>query len=77
MWLSVSGDEQCYWRDTGIYTNSVSLDDGSKLSADLIVWATGYGSMNGWAAELISQEVAERVGKCWGRGSDTKKDLEP
>src|SRR5690349_21982652 len=36
-----------------------------------------YGSMNGWAAELISQEVADRVGKCWGLGSNTRKDPGP
>ena len=44
---------------------------------DLIVYATGYGSMNGWAARLISQEVADRVGKCWGLGSDTTYDPGP
>ena len=33
--------------------------------------------MNGWAAELISQEVADKVGKCWGLGSDTPKDPGP
>ncbi|MFP5462874.1 MAG: NAD(P)-binding domain-containing protein, partial [Gammaproteobacteria bacterium] len=52
---------------------SVVLDDGSELPADLIVYATGYGSMNGWAAKIISQEVADRVGKCWGLGSGTAK----
>ena len=26
----------------------VILDDGTHLDADLIVYATGYGSMNGW-----------------------------
>ena len=57
--------------------NSVVFDDGSELEADLIVMATGYQSMNGWAAELISQEVADKVGKCWGLGSDTKKDPGP
>ena len=62
---------------TGINANSISLDDGSELPADLIVCATGYGSMNGWAAKLISQEVADKVGKCWGLGSDTKKDPGP
>ena len=41
------------------------------------VYATGYGSMNGWAAKLISQEVADRVGKCWGLGSGTTKDPGP
>ena len=60
-----------------IRERSVVLSDGSELPADLIVYATGYGSMNGWAAQLISQEVADRVGKCWGLGSDTSKDPGP
>ncbi len=60
-----------------ITENGVVLDDGSELPADLIVYATGYGSMNGWAAKLISQEVADKVGKCWGLGSDTTKDPGP
>jgi putative flavoprotein involved in K+ transport len=57
--------------------DSVVLDDGTELPADLVVYATGYGSMNGWAADLISQEVADKVGKCWGLGSDTTKDPGP
>lgn len=56
---------------------SVVLTDGTELPADLVVYATGYGSMNGWAADLISQEVADRVGKVWGLGSDTTKDPGP
>lgn len=56
---------------------SVELSDGSEIEADLIVYATGYGSMNGWAARLISQEVADKVGKCWGLGSNTRKDPGP
>ncbi len=55
----------------------VVLEDGTELEADLVVAATGYGSMNGWAAQLINQEVADRVGKCWGMGSDTPKDPGP
>jgi len=57
--------------------DSVVLEDGTELPADLVVYATGYGSMNGWAADLISQEVADKVGKCWGLGSDTTKDPGP
>ena len=57
--------------------HSVAFDDGSELEADLVVLATGYQSMNGWAAELISQEVADKVGKCWGLGSATAKDPGP
>lgn len=60
-----------------ITETSVILTDGTELPADLIVYATGYGSMNGWAAQLISQEVADKVGKCWGVGSDTAKDPGP
>ncbi len=56
---------------------SVFLSDGGELPADLIVYATGYGSMSGWAARLISQEVADRVGLCWGLGSGTSKDPGP
>ena len=57
--------------------HGVVLADGTELPADLIVYATGYNSMNGWAADLISQEVADRVGKCWGLGSGTAKDPTP
>jgi putative flavoprotein involved in K+ transport len=60
-----------------IKENSVVLTDGTELPADLIVYATGYQSMNTWAAELISQEVADKVGKCWGLGSGTTKDPGP
>jgi putative flavoprotein involved in K+ transport len=60
-----------------ITPTGVRLSDGSELPADLIVYATGYGSMNGWAAKLISQDVADKVGKCWGLGSSTKKDPGP
>ena len=62
---------------TEFTANGVKLDDGTELAADLVVFATGYGSMNGWAAQLISQEVADKVGKCWGLGSDTPKDPGP
>ncbi|MFZ7090304.1 NAD(P)/FAD-dependent oxidoreductase [Primorskyibacter sp. 2E233] len=57
--------------------DAVVLADGTRLEADLVVMATGYGSMNGWAADLISQDVADKVGKVWGLGSDTTKDPGP
>ncbi|MEQ8349615.1 MAG: NAD(P)/FAD-dependent oxidoreductase [Sneathiellaceae bacterium] len=60
-----------------ITESGVVLEDGTELPADLIVYATGYASMNGWAADLIGQDVADRVGKCWGLGSDTTKDPGP
>ena len=67
-----SGSDVSHLTDT-----SVVLQDGTDLPADLVIYATGYGSMNGWAAELISQDVADKVGKCWGLGSGTTKDPGP
>ncbi|HJC86081.1 MAG TPA: NAD(P)/FAD-dependent oxidoreductase [Candidatus Corynebacterium faecigallinarum] len=57
--------------------DGVVLTDGTELAADVVVLATGYGSMNGWAEKLISPEVADKVGRCWGLGSDTTKDPGP
>lgn len=53
------------------------LADGSRLAADLIIYATGYGSMEGWAERLISKTVADAVGPCWGLGSATIRDPGP
>ena len=60
-----------------IKPKSVVLSDGTELEADLIVYATGYGSMNQWLADLISPDVANKLGKVWGLGSDTPKDPGP
>ena len=62
---------------TSIDEHAVCLSDGSRVDADLIVYATGFGSMTGWAAKLISQQVADRIGPCWGLGSGTTKDPGP
>ena len=55
----------------------IRLADGTELDADLVVFATGYRSMNGLAADIVGQEMADRVGKVWGLGSDTTKDPGP
>jgi putative flavoprotein involved in K+ transport len=56
-----------------ITEHGVILSDDIFVPADVIIYATGYGSMNGWVGHLISQDTADRVGKCWGVGSDTTK----
>ena len=56
---------------------SVELTDGSELPADLIVMATGFQSMNRTVAPIISEEVADKVGKCWGLGSGVPNDPGP
>ncbi len=62
---------------TEVVEDGVILGDGTKLEADVIVYATGYGSMNGWVADIVDQKTADKVGKCWGLGSDTPKDPGP
>jgi len=61
----------------GLGNKCIFLEDKSEIPADLVVCATGYGSMNQWAAKLISREVADKVGKCWGLGSATRYDPSP
>ncbi|TGU54212.1 NAD(P)/FAD-dependent oxidoreductase, partial [Mesorhizobium sp. M2D.F.Ca.ET.148.01.1.1] len=44
----------------------ILFEDGSELEADAIVACTGYQSMNENVAALVSREVADKVGPCWG-----------
>jgi putative flavoprotein involved in K+ transport len=76
--LVANGDVKlAHGQVTELTEDSVVLEDGTVLPADVVVYATGYGSMNGWAADLIDQETADKVGKVWGLGSDTTKDPGP
>jgi len=58
-------------------THTLVLSNGQELAADLVVYATGFGSMNRFLADLISPDVADQLGKVWGLGSDTTKDPGP
>ena len=60
-----------------IEPDGIVLSNGEKLPADLIVLATGYTSMDGWVAEIVSPEAAAKVGRVWGLGSDTTLDPGP
>lgn len=57
--------------------SGLAMQDGSELKTDLIVWATGYSSMNGWVEQLIDKATADKLGKVWGLGSGTQKDPGP
>jgi len=61
----------------GIGERSVRFDDGTELPADVIIHATGYGSMDEMVARLISPAVADKVGRFWGYGSGTNGDPGP
>jgi len=60
-----------------IAPSAVVLTDGTELAADVIVYATGYRSMNEFVADIVGRDVADRVGLVWGVGSATAKDPGP
>ncbi|TIN76049.1 NAD(P)/FAD-dependent oxidoreductase [Mesorhizobium sp.] len=55
----------------------ILFDDGSELAADAIISCTGYQSMNETVAAIVSRDVADEVGPCWGIGSGVKGDPGP
>ena len=55
----------------------VVLEDGEEIPADLVVACIGFQSMNEWVARIVSREVADRVGPCWGLGSGVRGDPGP
>ncbi len=57
--------------------DAVVLADGTELPADLVVYATGFEPANGWVADLVDQDTADRLGRVWGLGSGTTGDPGP
>ena len=51
--------------------------DGSELAADVIIQSTGFQSMHEVVAGIVSREVADTIGTCWGLGSGTRHDPGP
>ncbi|MFL6796967.1 MAG: flavin-containing monooxygenase [Xanthobacteraceae bacterium] len=52
--------------------DSVIFTDGTKLKADLIVFATGYRPLQDAVRSLLGDDVADRVGPIWGIGADNE-----
>lgn len=69
--LHVGTEPVRYLRD------GLELSDGTSLQADVVVFATGYHTMQRTISDLISPEVAGKVGHCWGYGSGTPGDPGP
>ncbi|MEM0988088.1 MAG: NAD(P)/FAD-dependent oxidoreductase [Pseudomonadota bacterium] len=57
--------------------DGVVLEDGQKLPCDLVIYATGYGSMNQFVGDLCGQEMADQIGRVWGLGSGLDTDPGP
>ncbi|PZO81970.1 MAG: FAD-dependent oxidoreductase [Mesorhizobium amorphae] len=53
------------------------LSDGRTVACDAVIASTGFQSMHETVAEIVSREVADRVGPCWGLGSGVRGDPGP
>lgn len=57
--------------------DGVRFADGTEIAADVIVQSTGFQSMHEVVAKIVSREVADEIGTCWGLGSGTRNDPGP
>ena len=55
----------------------VRFADGAMIEADVIIQATGFRSLHETIGQIVSPEVGERIGRCWGLGSGTRNDPGP
>ena len=62
---------------SAVTQRGVTLTDGTKLPADLIVYATGFEPPTARAAQILAPEVIRKVGRIFGLGSGTKGDPGP
>jgi putative flavoprotein involved in K+ transport len=57
--------------------SGIRFDDGSEVDTDVIIQATGFRSMHEVIGQIVSRDVGERIGRCWGLGSGTRNDPGP
>jgi putative flavoprotein involved in K+ transport len=55
----------------------IRFSDGSEIEADVIIQSTGFQSMHEVVAKIVSREIADGIGTCWGLGSGTRNDPGP
>ena len=55
----------------------IRFSDGSEVGADVIIQSTGFQSMHEVVAKIVSRQVADEIGTCWGLGSGTRHDPGP
>jgi len=57
--------------------DGIRFADGTEIAADVIIQSTGFQSMHEVVAKLVSRDVADEIGTCWGLGSGTRNDPGP
>jgi putative flavoprotein involved in K+ transport len=62
---------------TAMDDSALITEDGTRLSTDLVVFATGYRPLTQVIENLIGDEKATRLGRIWGLGTDRPGDAGP
>jgi putative flavoprotein involved in K+ transport len=57
--------------------SGIRFADSEEVAADAIIQSTGFQSMHEVVAKIVSREVADKIGTCWGLGSGTRHDPGP
>lgn len=55
----------------------IRFADGSEIAVDAIIQSTGFQSMHEVVAAIVSRDVGDAIGTCWGLGSGTRHDPGP
>src|SRR5690606_14487435 len=55
----------------------IRFGDGTEIAAEVIIQCTGFQSLHEVIARIVSREVGDRIGTCWGLGSGTRNDPGP
>jgi putative flavoprotein involved in K+ transport len=55
----------------------IRFADGTDIDADVVIEATGFQSMHETISQIVSREIGDRIGRCWGLGSGTRNDPGP
>jgi len=55
----------------------IRFADGTEIEADAVIQSTGFHSLHEVIAKLVSRDVGDRIGTCWGLGSGTRNDPGP
>lgn len=48
-----------------------------RLPADVVVYATGFDTMESYVEQICGKEIVDKIGKTWGLGLDYKPDKDP
>ena len=64
-------------QEDGIVIVDQDTQQEEFLQADVIVYATGFHTMDSWVADLCGEEISNRMGRTWGLGYGKRPHKDP